>query len=169
MRSPNINSQIIQQQRLVKFKDLYSYLLKAHPKLAGEISQAYINTMRWYYTSHFTRYLQALDKVKVYPPDRNEVLGGDPSTHRTGENPGDHVSLVCINISQVISFLAAELALSHMTPSLWADELIFSALEISKLYLLTWLRRITLTMESKSPSETSTLHWWTTFAPNTLS
>ncbi|KAK9854671.1 Vps52/Sac2 [Penicillium brevicompactum] len=84
MRSPNINSQIIQQQRLVKFKDLYSYLSKAHPKLAGEISQAYINTMRWYYTSHFTRYLQALDKVKVYPPDRNEVLGGDPSTHRTG-------------------------------------------------------------------------------------
>jgi hypothetical protein len=85
MRSPNINSQIIQQQRLVKFKDLYSYLSKSHPKLAGEISQAYINTMRWYYTSHFTRYLQALDKVKVYPPDRNEVLGGDPSTHRTGE------------------------------------------------------------------------------------
>ncbi|KAJ6044957.1 hypothetical protein N7460_006312 [Penicillium canescens] len=84
MRSPNINSQIIQQQRLVKFKDLYSYLSKTHPKLAGEISQAYINTMRWYYTSHFTRYLQALDKVKVYPPDRNEVLGGDPSSHRTG-------------------------------------------------------------------------------------
>ncbi|KAJ5142765.1 uncharacterized protein N7515_001552 [Penicillium bovifimosum] len=84
MRSPNINSQIIQQQRLVKYKDLYSYLFKAHPKLAGEISQAYINTMRWYYTSHFTRYLQALDKVKVYPPDRNEVLGGDPSTHRSG-------------------------------------------------------------------------------------
>ncbi|KAJ5308856.1 hypothetical protein N7508_004235 [Penicillium antarcticum] len=84
MRSPNINSQIIQQQRLVKFKDLYSYLSKAHPKLAGEISQAYINTMRWYYTSHFTRYLQALEKVKVYPPDRNEVLGGDPSSHRTG-------------------------------------------------------------------------------------
>ncbi|KAJ5121985.1 hypothetical protein N7526_008922 [Penicillium atrosanguineum] len=39
MRSPNINSQIIQQQRLLRFKDLYSYLSKAHPKLAGEISQ----------------------------------------------------------------------------------------------------------------------------------
>jgi hypothetical protein len=77
IRSPNINVQIIQQQRLVKFKDLFSYLFKCHPKLAGEISQAYINTMRWYYTSNFTRYLQALDKVKVYPSDRNEVLGGD--------------------------------------------------------------------------------------------
>lgn len=84
MRSPNINSQIIQQQRLVKFKDLYSYLSKAHSALAGEIAQAYINTMRWYYTSNFTRYLQALEKIKVYPSDRNEVLGGDPSAHRTG-------------------------------------------------------------------------------------
>ncbi|KAJ5740525.1 hypothetical protein N7493_000397 [Penicillium malachiteum] len=84
MRSPNINAQIIQQQRLVKFKDLYTYLSKVHPTLAGEICQAYINTMRWYYTSNFTRYLQALEKIKVYPSDRNEVLGGDASTHRTG-------------------------------------------------------------------------------------
>ncbi|KAJ5278894.1 Vps52/Sac2 [Penicillium angulare] len=84
MRSPNINAQLIQQQRLVKFKDLFTYLSKAHPNLAEEICQAYINTMRWYYTSNFTRYLQALEKVKVYPSDRNEVLGGDTSSHRTG-------------------------------------------------------------------------------------
>ncbi|KAE8367219.1 Sac2 family-domain-containing protein [Aspergillus caelatus] len=84
LRSPNINAQIIQQQRLVKFKDLYSYLCKAHPTLAGEITQAYINTMRWYYLSHFTRYLQALEKIKVYPSDRNEVLGGDPSAPKSG-------------------------------------------------------------------------------------
>lgn len=85
MRSPNINAQIVQQQRLVKFKDLYSYLSKVHPTLGGEICQAYINTMRWYYTSNFTRYLQALEKIKVYPSDRNEVLGGDSSTHRAGK------------------------------------------------------------------------------------
>ncbi|KAE8325906.1 Vps52-domain-containing protein [Aspergillus sergii] len=84
LRSPNINAQIIQQQRLVKFKDLYSYLCQAHPTLAGEITQAYINTMRWYYLSHFTRYLQALEKIKVYPSDRNEVLGGDPSAPKSG-------------------------------------------------------------------------------------
>ncbi|PLN84480.1 vacuolar sorting protein VPS52/suppressor of actin Sac2 [Aspergillus taichungensis] len=84
LRSPNINAQIIQQQRLVRFKDLYSYLSRAHPTLAGEITQAYINTMRWYYLTHFTRYLQALEKVKVYPSDRNDVLGGDPSAHKSG-------------------------------------------------------------------------------------
>ncbi|PYI04966.1 Vps52-domain-containing protein [Aspergillus sclerotiicarbonarius CBS 121057] len=84
LRSPNINAQIIQQQRLVKFKDLYGYISRAHPALTGEITQAYINTMRWYYLSHFTRYHQALEKIKVYPSDRNEVLGGDPSSHKTG-------------------------------------------------------------------------------------
>ncbi|KKK17400.1 hypothetical protein AOCH_003600 [Aspergillus ochraceoroseus] len=84
LRSPNINAQIIQQQRLVKFKDLYSYISRAHPALAGEIAQAYINTMRWYYLSHFTRYLHALEKIKIYPSDRNEVLGGDPSAQKSG-------------------------------------------------------------------------------------
>ncbi|KAB8073365.1 Vps52-domain-containing protein [Aspergillus leporis] len=84
LRSPNINAQIIQQQRLVKFKDLYSYASRAHPTLAGEITQAYINTMRWYYLSHFTRYLRALEKIKVYPSDRNEVLGGDHSAQKSG-------------------------------------------------------------------------------------
>ncbi|RHZ59402.1 putative GARP complex subunit (Sac2) [Aspergillus thermomutatus] len=84
LRSPNINAQIIQQQRLVKFKDLYSYISRAHPQLTGEITQAYINTMRWYYLSHFTRYLQALEKIKVYPSDRNDILGGDPSAPKTG-------------------------------------------------------------------------------------
>ncbi|KAB8232217.1 putative GARP complex subunit (Sac2) [Aspergillus alliaceus] len=84
LRSPNINAQIIQQQRLVKFKDLYSYVSRAHPTLSGEITQAYVNTMRWYYLSHFTRYLHALEKIKVYPSDRNEVLGGDPSAPKSG-------------------------------------------------------------------------------------
>ncbi|KAF9885799.1 hypothetical protein FE257_012381 [Aspergillus nanangensis] len=86
LRSPNINAQIIQQQRLVRYKDLYSYISRAHPTLAGEITQAYINTMRWYYLSHFTRYLHALEKIKVYPSDRNEVLGGDPSSQRSAGN-----------------------------------------------------------------------------------
>ena len=84
LRSPNINAQIIQQQRLVKYKDLYSYLSRAHSTLASEITQAYVNTMRWYYLSHFTRYHQALAKIKLYPSDRNEVLGGDPHTQKSG-------------------------------------------------------------------------------------
>lgn len=116
MRSPHINAQIIQQKRLIKFKDLHSYLSRAHPTLASEITQAYINTMRWYYASNFTRYLQALEKIKIHPSDRNEVLGGDPSAQR-----GRRLSL---NLHarqltpQETSFHPVEQAQEHMIRSL---------------------------------------------------
>lgn len=79
LRSPNINAQIIQQQNFLKYKDLYSYLYRAHPTLTEEITQAYVNTMRWYYISHFTRYSQALGKLRLHQSDQNNVLGGDAS------------------------------------------------------------------------------------------
>jgi vacuolar protein sorting-associated protein 52 len=90
MRSPNTNSQII-QQNLVKYKDLYSFISRAHPALSEEITQAYVNTMRWYYLSNFTRYQQALEKLRIYPPDRNELLGSDPASQRAGKRAIDHL------------------------------------------------------------------------------
>jgi hypothetical protein len=77
LRSPNINAQIIQQQNFLKYKELYSVLVRHHPTLSEEVGQAYINTMRWYYLNHFTRYESALAKVKVYIIDKNDVLGQD--------------------------------------------------------------------------------------------
>ncbi|PGH16817.1 hypothetical protein AJ79_01461 [Helicocarpus griseus UAMH5409] len=92
IRSPNINAQIIQQQSLIRYKDLYGFLSRNHPALAGEISQAYINTMRWYYLSNFTRYNQALEKLKLHSNDRNELLGGDLNMQKApfpgGRSPG---------------------------------------------------------------------------------
>lgn len=82
LRSPNINAQIIQQRGLVKYKDLFSFLARNHQAMSQEISQAYINTMRWYYHSNFIRYNQALDKIKLHSIDRSEVLGGDPAVQR---------------------------------------------------------------------------------------
>jgi ERCC4-related helicase len=87
MRSPNINAQIIQQQTMLKHKDLFTYLSKHHPQLAQELTQAYINTMRWYYLTHFSRYNQALEKIKLHAIDRNDLLGGEPASHRTGTLP----------------------------------------------------------------------------------
>ncbi|EED16734.1 GARP complex subunit (Sac2), putative [Talaromyces stipitatus ATCC 10500] len=89
MRSPNMNAQYIQQHHLVKYKDLYSFLTRTHPTLSEEITQAYVNTMRWYYLSNFTRYSQALEKLKLHASDANNVLGSDPSAQRgTGTGPG---------------------------------------------------------------------------------
>ncbi|KAL7962831.1 Sac2 family domain-containing protein [Trichoderma compactum] len=83
LRSPHINAQIIQQQNFLKFKDLYTFLHKHHAALAEEISQAYMNTMRWYYLNQFTRYERALAKLKLHILDKNDVLGQEDATRKT--------------------------------------------------------------------------------------
>ncbi|EKD15465.1 uncharacterized protein L3040_001836 [Drepanopeziza brunnea f. sp. 'multigermtubi'] len=83
LRSPNINAQIIQQQNLIKYKDLYAFLYKHHPQLAEQIGQAYMNTMRWYFLNQFTRYVKALEKIKLHAIDKHDVLGGDDGSRKS--------------------------------------------------------------------------------------
>ncbi|KAI1748202.1 Vps52-domain-containing protein [Xylaria castorea] len=82
LRSPHINAQIIQQQNFLKFRELFSFLHKHHPVLANEICLAYMNTMRWYYANQFTRYENALRKIKLHVLDKLDVLGNDDTSRR---------------------------------------------------------------------------------------
>ncbi|KAI1172718.1 Vps52-domain-containing protein [Nemania sp. FL0916] len=82
LRSPHINAQIIQQQNFLRFKDLFSFLHKHHPALANEICLAYMNTMRWYYANQFTRYENALKKIKLHVLDKLDVLGNEDTSRR---------------------------------------------------------------------------------------
>lgn len=82
LRSPNINAQIIQQQTFLRYKDLYSFLARNHPVLAEEIGQAYVNTMRWYYSSHFGRYQHALESLQLHVFDQYDLLGSEPAPAR---------------------------------------------------------------------------------------
>ncbi|MCJ1402100.1 hypothetical protein MMC11_005319 [Xylographa trunciseda] len=88
LRSPNINAQIIQQQTLLRYKELYGFLSRHHQQLAEDLGQAYINTMRWYYSHNFTRYRHALEKILLYQVDRYDALGADQSTQRVTKAPG---------------------------------------------------------------------------------
>ncbi|KAK0629774.1 hypothetical protein B0T17DRAFT_606919 [Bombardia bombarda] len=92
LRSPHINAQIIQQQNFLKFKDLFSFLQKHQPVLAGEICLAYMNTMRWYYLNQFTRYEKALEKIKLHVLDKNDVLGHEDVSRRTTVLSGSKVT-----------------------------------------------------------------------------
>ena len=82
IRSPNINAQVIQQQTFLKYKDLYSFLARNHAILAEEIGQAYVNTMKWYYSSHFGRYQHALDSLQLHAFDQHDLLGAEPAPAR---------------------------------------------------------------------------------------
>ncbi|KAJ4524475.1 Vacuolar protein sorting-associated protein 52 [Exophiala dermatitidis] len=82
LRAPNINAQIIQQQSFLEYKDLYAFLARNHAVLAEEIGQAYVNTMRWYYSSHFARYQQSLEKLQLHVYDQHDLLGSEPAPAR---------------------------------------------------------------------------------------
>lgn len=89
LRSPNINAQIIQQRAFLNYKDLFTFLDKHHSRLAEEIAQAYINTMRWYYLNNFTRYRQALEKISLYTVDKQDALGADQTSQKSIKAPHD--------------------------------------------------------------------------------
>ncbi|KAI9672523.1 MAG: hypothetical protein M1817_003289 [Caeruleum heppii] len=83
LRSPNINAQIIQHQTFLRYKALYAFLYRHQAQLADDIGQAYINTMRWYYLNHFSRYQKALEKMKLQVVDKSDVLGQEDSIRRS--------------------------------------------------------------------------------------
>lgn len=58
-------------------------MIAHNPQLAEEIGQAYINTMRWYYLSHFSRYRQALEKLSLHIVDKQDTLGADHISQRS--------------------------------------------------------------------------------------
>jgi vacuolar protein sorting-associated protein 52 len=87
LRSPSINAQIIQQNAFLRYRNVFGFLASRQPQLADEISQAYVNTMRWYYTSHFTRYKAALDKLNLYVVDQTEAIAADQTSKRQAK-PG---------------------------------------------------------------------------------
>ena len=83
LRSPNMNAQLIQQQGLLKHKAIYPFLFRHQPQLAEDISQAYVNTMRWYYLNNFTRYKTSLDKLRIHAISAQEVIGNDDSSKKS--------------------------------------------------------------------------------------
>ncbi|KAL8873050.1 MAG: hypothetical protein Q9174_001420 [Haloplaca sp. 1 TL-2023] len=105
LRSPNINAQIIQQQSFLRYKDLYGFLARHHPTLGEEIGQAYINTMRWYYLSNFSRYKQALEKISLFVVDKNDAIGSDQSAQRAPATKGSQPSHDALSLGRRMDVL----------------------------------------------------------------
>ncbi|KAK5121592.1 hypothetical protein LTR85_004764 [Meristemomyces frigidus] len=90
LRSPSINAQVIQQNAFLRYRNVFGFLASRQPQLAEEISQAYVNTMRWYYSSHFVRYKTALDKLNLHSVDHADVIGVDQAARRSAKPGGAH-------------------------------------------------------------------------------
>lgn len=92
LRTPGANAQIIQQNALLKYRDAFAFLARHQAQLEQGISQAYINTMRWYYLNNFSRYKAANDKLNLHIIDRNDVLGNDDASKRNAGSTGSRQS-----------------------------------------------------------------------------
>ncbi|KAK7203699.1 Sac2 family-domain-containing protein [Myxozyma melibiosi] len=79
LRVINTNAQVIQYSIFLKFRQLFAFLAYVNPQLCEDIIQGYINTMRWYYSSDFTRYVKALEKLKIRSIDRSSLIGAEGS------------------------------------------------------------------------------------------
>ncbi|RPB28946.1 Vps52-domain-containing protein [Terfezia boudieri ATCC MYA-4762] len=83
LRVPNANAQHIQQTGFLRMKELFLFMAHHSSQLTDEIAQAYINTMRWYYLSHFQRYHRSLEKLKVHIMEKYDTVGHEDLTKRS--------------------------------------------------------------------------------------
>ncbi|ODQ66842.1 Vps52/Sac2, partial [Nadsonia fulvescens var. elongata DSM 6958] len=116
LRTSQINSQSI-QKNLLLYKDLYSYIKFAAPELSTDLREAYVNTMRWYYSSHFHRYVKSLEKLRLHHIDKGILLGSDDSSKRgllsygysySRAQPSSVTMMEYLNISKRASILDSD-------------------------------------------------------------
>ncbi|KAG5363546.1 Vacuolar protein sorting-associated protein 52 [Yarrowia sp. B02] len=83
IRLPGSSVQQIQRE-MKQNKDMYIYLERHYPELAVGLKKAYVNTIKWYYLSNFTRYIACLDKLNVKTVDKSILLGTDDGRGASG-------------------------------------------------------------------------------------
>ncbi|OLL27021.1 Vacuolar protein sorting-associated protein 52 A, partial [Neolecta irregularis DAH-3] len=84
IRFPDANLSSLQQLSFLRCTRPFSFLKRHNEQLATELGQAYVNTLRWYYTSHFERFSKILSKLQYRLLDRSEVLAKDTRVSRGG-------------------------------------------------------------------------------------
>lgn len=79
------SSQVV-QEKLSRVKEAFAFLKQRQPQLANQLQLAYIYTMKWYYTTRFSKYLYSIQKLKLKNIDLLFVLGGtnDHSENKLG-------------------------------------------------------------------------------------
>ncbi|RHZ76011.1 hypothetical protein Glove_208g104 [Diversispora epigaea] len=84
LRIPNTNVQILQQSVLLKYKELYQFVMDRYNDVAFEIMHTYINTMKWYFFNHFERYNRTLQKLQNPIGDKSSMIGYDENLRKGG-------------------------------------------------------------------------------------
>ncbi|TPX37558.1 hypothetical protein SmJEL517_g00456 [Synchytrium microbalum] len=82
LRAPNTNIAMIQQSVLLKYKDLYWFLLERYADAAGEIRVNYVNTVGGYYLMCFDKYLKSMQRLQTVIADKFDLIGYEESVKK---------------------------------------------------------------------------------------
>lgn len=88
LRHPNIDAQIVQQRNFLPYQPGFAYLANHQPQLAGDISNAYVATMAWYYASHLARYKISVGKLAIRKMDYTDALVDDSNFRKNSKLTG---------------------------------------------------------------------------------
>ncbi|XP_016751088.2 vacuolar protein sorting-associated protein 52 A isoform X1 [Gossypium hirsutum] len=75
LRKPKTNIQILQQNVLLKYKYIISFLKEHSKEVHLEVRAAYIDTMNKVLSAHFRAYIQALEKLQLDIATSNDLIG----------------------------------------------------------------------------------------------
>ncbi|KAJ3265746.1 hypothetical protein HDU77_004014 [Chytriomyces hyalinus] len=87
LKTPNTNISIIQQNHLLKFKELYWFLLERYSEAAQEVRATYTTTTQQYYLASFEKYVKSLSSVQTIIADKGDLIGSAES-QGTGSGGG---------------------------------------------------------------------------------
>lgn len=75
LRKPKTNIQILQQNVLLKYKYVISFLKEHGKEVYTEVRAAYIDTMNKVLSAHFRAYIQALEKLQLDIATSSDLVG----------------------------------------------------------------------------------------------
>lgn len=83
LKTPNTNIAITQKSVLLKYKELYYFLLERYVDVAIEVKMNYVSVVGQFYLSSFDRYIKILQKFQTSISDKNDLLGGEENSKKS--------------------------------------------------------------------------------------
>ncbi|KAL5560816.1 hypothetical protein UlMin_037027 [Ulmus minor] len=87
LRKPKTNIQILQQNILLKYKYVVTFLKEHGKEVYIEVRGAYIDTMNKVLSAHFRAYIQALEKLQLDIATSSDLIGVDSRLLSRGREP----------------------------------------------------------------------------------
>ncbi|RKO84574.1 Sac2 family-domain-containing protein, partial [Blyttiomyces helicus] len=82
LKAPNTNIAIIQQNILLKYRDLFWFLLERYGEAAIEVRQSYVYAVGNYYMASFEKYIRSMQKLQTVIADKLDLIGCEESAKR---------------------------------------------------------------------------------------